>query len=381
MTFQMRSGILLAASLLAAGGAAGQAYDPSEREPGRPRRPRDEAAAGLFFTPRLIDLAINRMTEEMARHYEFDEDQLWATRELWKERFPGWLEKNRGEIITLVNQYMEAVLGEDPPTPEQVADWSQRALPLLNEFTGMVEQTADEMRGYMTDEQQTMLDGEMAAFRVATGYMTQRMRVWSEGGYDWRTEWPRSEEFDRSEAERQRAVHDEAERARAEAAGTPPAAAGGPGAGAAEPGAARPAEPKTAATPGAGPKDEWTIYVDNFVKRYQLDDVQKELAYRILRRHQEQRDAYLRRKLAAIKNLEQRMQAARTDEEKSRLREEYAELNRPVERIFEQLKDKLDPLPTRAQRAAAARAEMTARATAEKRPTASRTAEQPPVPE
>jgi hypothetical protein len=94
-----------------------------------------------------------------------------------------------------------------------------------------------------------------------------------------------------------------------------------------------------------------------------------------------------------IKSLEARQKAAGGEEEKERVRAEYERLNRPIERYFQRLKDRLETLPTRKQRAAAAQAEEAKRAKApvseetkaamrsemEARLAGDKKAEQPPV--
>ena len=318
----------------------------------------NDASYGLLFTPTMVDFAINRLTEEMGNHYDFDEDQLWMTRELIKERFPAWLDEHRDEIVVVMNQFLESTISDDPPTASQVADWAGRAMPLLNEFTGMIEGTAEDMRPILTDEQQVILDGEMAAFRVGTNYMQQRVTLWEQGGYDWETEWPRSESFRDAERERVEALELEQDDARSVAMGLEPSGHSN-GDNAALAAHERTLE-RTARPTGndAEKSDEWTIYVENFIKRYQLDEAQRNNARRFLRQAHENRDRYLGRKLDDINRISLMLKQAESEDEKTRIREKYEQLTAPLDRYFTVLKDKLDRLPTRAQRKAAAMAEI-----------------------
>ncbi|GEM_PF-910211 len=338
--------------------AVAQDYDPERRSPRRGSMP----PAGFWPTERMIELAIDRITEKMAETYGFDEDQLWNTRDLLKSRFPQWMQDNRAELQALTNQWIETVMAGEPPTPEEVADWSNRALPLFEEFTGLVDETIEDMRTYLTPEQEVLLDGQKAFFQVGLNYMRDRLNTWKAGGYDWRTEWPRSEEFRRQEHVRQQRLQQEAENARLAAMGIAPAA-GNSAPDAAPAGRNPPAErklflPKPGETDKA--QDEWAVYVENFIKRYRLDEAQQNAARRFLRDQQELRDRYLRRKLPEIESLEQRQKAAQTDEERAKVRAEVEQLNRPIERYFQRLKDRLETLPTRKQRAAAAESDKAA---------------------
>ena len=108
-------------------------------------------------------------------------------------------------------------------------------------------------------------------------------------------------------------------------------------------------------------EDEWERYTRTFIARFELDDEQRNSAWRIMRDCQQQRARYLASKRARVVQLQRRLSENKSDEAEKPLREitnalrELEELKRPVVKIFEkQLKPRLDKLPTRAQRAAAA---------------------------
>ena len=324
---------------------------------GELRRDTPVPTDGFWPTERMIDLFLDRLSEGLADLYVLDEDQMWNTRHVLKDRFPKWLKENRGELKALVNQHIEASIAGEPPTAEEVADWAARAQPLVNEFVGLVEQTTEDMREYMTYEQQVLLDGELAAFNIGLNYLNQRLSVWRDGGYDWETEWPRSDEFQRIEEERKARLEYEAERARCEALGLKPpeppggdATDGGGGSGGKQAGSVE--RQKTVTTKPV--KDPWEDYVEKFIARYKLSEGQQNSAHKFLRGLQERRDLYLRRKLTAITSIEEQVAAAKTEAERQKLWVRLEELNAPLERYFQKLKDKLDTLPTRKQRREAA---------------------------
>jgi len=320
---------------------------------------------GLFFTERIIDRVINRVTEDLAEHYGLDEDQLYNTRAIVKERFPRFFQENRAQLIRIANRWMEVMLADEPPTPEEVAEWAQLVTPLLGQFAGLVEETAQDMRSFMTDEQQTKLDGELAMFRVGLEVANRRLQVWADGGYDWETEWPRSDKFREKEWERARELEREQRRARAQAMGLDPNSVDAGSAG--DPGLTRD-NPPTRPTSQPGRTDDWAAYVENFIRRYQLDETQKTAAYKLLRRAQEDRERYLRRKLSDIEAVEKRLREAKTEEDRARAKADYERLNEPLDRYFRRLKDGLEALPTRRQRAEAAKADMEAKSQAAPKP-------------
>jgi hypothetical protein len=323
----------------------------------------------FLLNDRIIDLAIDRIVDGMVGQYELDEDQVWLTKEAFKRRIPDWIAENRGEIVSVMNQYFETLLGADPPAPEEVAQWADRAKPLLEKFSDLVTSSTDEMHEFYTPEQSLILDGEMAVFKVGKGHVANRLEVWSQGGYDWETEWIRSPKFREAQTERERTLHAKAAREKAVALGHDlqqyESGGGAPGA---ESRLAADMESKIDVK-NKESRDELTAYVEAFIKRYQLKEDQQNSARRILRSVQAGRDRYLARKLDDIERLHERLKKSTSPEEREEVRKAFDELNRPLERYFQQLKDRLERLPTRKQRAEAARREMQTTPVEEAKPT------------
>ncbi len=166
----MKAGRIL--TLLGMVALAGPAF--AQRTP-RQAEQQQIPSAGFWPTPLMMERFIDRLTEDLAVTYDLDEDQLYNTRELWRERFPSWLNDHRGEIMQLTNEYFEALLAGEPPAPVDVAGWAGRALPLFDEFADLVEGVTEEMGTYFTDDQRVMLDSHMAGFRTGLGFVVQRL--------------------------------------------------------------------------------------------------------------------------------------------------------------------------------------------------------------
>lgn len=300
---------------------------------------------GFWPTPLMFERAIDRMTEDLQSRYEFDDDQVFQTRELIKKRLPKWLNANRAEIQTLVNQFFEAQLNDEAPSIEHVAEWSQRVLPLVDEFQNQIGIMTNEMREFMTDDQQDTLDGELAAMNTGLGFTKNKLTVWADGGYDPELEWRGSRrERRRIDREERKLLEAEMEAARQKALAD--AGRSGPPTGE----ALNPATHKPAAKSGS--VDEWAAYVATFKRRYNLNDDQSAKADSFLKAQQDNRDGYLRRNADKMKQITNLYGESATHE---RAQKAYARLNVPIERMFRTLKQKLDKLPTRAQRKVAAR--------------------------
>jgi hypothetical protein len=297
----------------------------------RPRRATKIPTEGFWPTRTMMDRFIDRITDDMSGRYQFDDEQLELTRDMFKARFPEFLNNNRAEIQTLVNEYIEALLNQEAPAVEHVAEWAQRVQPLLAEFGEVVTEVTEGMHEYLTDDQAARLDGEMAAFQTGMSMAQGKLNDWANGGYDPETEW----------------IHSNARRDHDEDHGDEEVAAAAEAA----------SDPDTVATVAeVASKDAWTIYTERFIQRYQLDDEQKQKAYAFLFRQQQRRDDYLRRKADEMARITRLLDEAETEEERTAALESYNRLNAPIERIFQQLKDRLDTLPTRAQRRDAAQA-------------------------
>jgi len=327
MSSKARLAWVLAAAMLATPALAQDADKYDEDRP--PRRATKIPTEGFWPTPKMMDRVINRIVDEMADHYDFDDSQLELTRELISARFPEFLNENRAEIQTLMNEYFEALLDDGPPTIEDVAGWAQRVQPLVAEFGEATREVTESMHEYLTDEQQTLLGAQTAAFETGMTMMQNKLSVWSAGGYDPETEW-----IHRDSSRREREA---AEAAGSEAADSEESPSG---------------ERHAASTL----TDEWAIYTERFIERYKLNNEQQQKARSFLRRQQEARDRYLKRKAGEMAAVTDHLQGAETEEERETALASYDRLNAPVGRMFEQLKERLDTLPTRAQRRAAVEA-------------------------
>ena len=319
-------GLILALAMAAVASAQDSEYYDDEGPP----RATEIPTEGFWPTRTMMDRVIDRITEQMTEHYNLDEYQLERTRTLFKERFPGFLNANRAEIQTLLNQYFEAILDTEPPAVDDVAVWAQRVQPLLADFDVVVDEVTGDMREYLNDDQVVMLDAEMAAFDAGMTMAQNKLGVWSEGGYDPETEWIHPPEDRHGEDAEGEVVTEE----------TPVGDAS-----ASETGAAEKEEV---------PKDEWTVYTEEFIARYQLHSEQKQKALAFLRQQQERRDKYLRNNVSDMARVTKMLTEAKTEEDREKALVAYQRLNEPIDALFEQLKERLETLPTRAQRKAAA---------------------------
>ncbi|MBL8877633.1 MAG: hypothetical protein JNG88_00815 [Phycisphaerales bacterium] len=337
--------------------------------------PDDEEETGGFWPTKLmLSRALDRMVEDMSGHYEFDEAQAAHVSDVVKQRLPEWMNKNRKEITTLMNQYIEAILDGEPPDPETVAEWSKRVQPLMSEFQDLVEGMSGEFSEVMNDDQRVQLEGELAAFNTGFSFVQKKIAVWADGGYDPEAEWPRNnDKFAEDKRKERGEIRDAMKDARSQATsearvaygleGSPEqqaaanaeaqAAAAAAAAEKAAVEAANASEKPTGPTKPArakGPRDEWEVYVEAFIRKYELKEDQTAKAQQYLKSAQDERDNWLRKKGDEFARIDKRIRDAKSKEDREKAQAELDKARAPIDRIFRRMENKLFDLPTSKQK-------------------------------
>lgn len=352
-------------------------FSPAQQSSERAWKADEPEGYGLLLTPAVMDKLLDRVIEKMGQDLKFDEAQSADAQRVFKENVLKFIKQNQKELTQLANEFLDKRLGTEPPTAEEVAEWAKRASPMLEKTRELVTHVSEQMREFMTDEQQVKMDASLAAFEVGTGFVGRRLASWSEGGFDPATDWPRNpgvQKLDREQAHQLEIAMKEARDAKLNE-GRPPAAAPQivevpepvvPVTSTPDPAAraARAAQPTPA--PKAEPKDEWTLYVESYIARYSLDSTQAQKAMVFLNTATGQRDSYLRSKGKQMEQTEKSFKAAATPAAVKTAEEQYQKLMQPVERMFSKLKESLDGLPTRDQRRKASDATLSEPATPKK---------------
>jgi hypothetical protein len=101
--------------------------------------------------------------------------------------------------------------------------------------------------------------------------------------------------------------------------------------------------------------DAWTTYVQTFVARYRLDTVQSEASYSILKELHRRAAEFASSHTMDLAYLEQQSQEAASPDDQAAIDRDRRALLQPIAGMFQELKDRLDMVPTEAQRATANR--------------------------
>lgn len=293
--------------------------------------------AGFWPTPKMIEGICENIALDMVDEYGLDDTQRAQIEALLKERFPAWLEQVRPQLQPVINRFFEIQLSTHAPDPNEIQSFARQALPVLDSFKEFVVDLTQDVQPWLTEEQQIKLEGNVAAFEAAVTMIGARLADWAAGGYDPQTDFFMNPAARRRRVEQQRREARElAEQARRDAEAR---ARGGQPA----------SQPVATSTAPAESKDEWEIYVEQFIAKYELDAQQRQKAYAFLHAQQDAREKYLASKRGAMQRLARRLAAAKTDAERTEILGQLEKIHAPVKRMFERLKAKLMTLPTRAQ--------------------------------
>lgn len=332
----------------------------------------EEETGGFWPTKIMLMRALDRAVEDMSDHYKFDEDQAAHVSDVLKQRLPEWMNKNRKEITTLMNQYIEAILDGEPPDAETVAEWAQRVQPLMSEFQEVVEGMSGEFSEVMNDDQRVQLEGELAAFNTGFSFVQKKIAVWADGGYDPETEWPRNnDKFAEAKRNERGEIRDAMKDARSQATSEARVAYGLEGDAAQQAAANAEAQAAAAAaeqaashaantaekptgpakpTRAKGPRDEWEVYVEAFIRKYELKEDQTAKAQQYLKSAQDERDNWLRKKGDEFSRIDKRIREAKSKEDREKAQADLDKARAPIDRIFRRMENKLFDIPTAKQK-------------------------------
>lgn len=318
----------------------------------------------------------NRLSDLLTERYALSRGQTRVMQRLIAEQSRELFVRHMPTIMEYSLEAIETRAAGEAITPEQVARWTQLARPIVEDSHQQLQVAAAEFMEVLGPEQQALVRQDLAANNRRFEQVLAQSDRWIMGEWD-ATEWGLQNDPIQAagEAKLIAAEMDAAGGVTGEEAGTASEQAA---AQAAEPRqtpagerrkqarpAQRPADrtPPSVARRGSDRRgtadgertkkklDEWGRYVVSFAKRYSLEDNQEKLAWRLHdqivrlrdqvdRRHTQQTQAAESR----FRNHPERLKVA-LGELETRKKQQY-------DVLFKNLKQRLDSVPTRAQREA-----------------------------
>jgi len=335
-----------------------------------------DLSTGLWPTPRLLDALVRRVASDVAQQYALSPSQALEVEDRMAARWGEFFQQNRRDLQPLVNEYLETRFAIEPPDPDRVAEWAARALPVFNRLRQNVEAGELEVRDMLDESQRAAFDRTRREHQLGMAALEGQLKRWSVGKFR-ESEW-----WDPPAGHAQ----DVPSSARADVTGTDATGADATGDNAtgddttesSDPGAAHNRDAANGRTGPNGPPATadsqlpprvaeelaaWEKFTADFCDRHQLDRSQRNAADSILRELLTRAHDHVRRNRARIDALEQRIAAGKTetaavakdaDAEDADFERNLVELYGPLDRMFAELAERLDKLPTDHQRRQAA---------------------------
>ena len=278
--------------------------------------------------------------------------------------------RNSGRIMQYASEVIQTRMADEAFTPEQVARWTELAAPVLDDARRTMERTSKEFMAKLDPEQRVMVQRDLDAARGRLGRIVEMAGSWKRGEWD-PADWGMEE--DAIQLAGMRKLEERGATPATGAANRPsdPELAGGqsdpdvPAQRVREmpPPPTPERRPQTAfekvpgpAKAAKGPKvdDEWSRYVREFVARYRLNPEQDQRAWLIHKDATARRDHVRKRHAAQLEARYGKPGAARDSPVRGSMRDHAKKQNATLERLFDQMKRRLERLPTRKQRKNAA---------------------------
>ncbi len=364
---------------------------------------------GPFSQMVNVPALVENYARFIARKYSLDEQQEKQTVAILQKKTNDFLQQHEGTIFELYTT-MQAVRGGGEMAQQELTDWGKRAMPIYQDAKNLIVGGNAEWRELLNDEQRAMHDEDVKLMyesfqstdeqlnRIVTGEMTvdefrnpprpnrrrrnrrpdadanqvaqpppgEPVTVAAPPGED-----PVVQPMSDAEIERVRGTYtpkagemNTGETADASAHQIDPNDQTANREGVEEHAVGQQQTP--AQTPDHRPRgqrinepkastnfaSEWQKYVEEFIRKYQLNPGQEQTARKILRDCQDQAERYLGTRQGQIAKIDAQLATVAKDPKQGTdLRSQREKLIEPIGRIFErQLKPRLEKLPTRQQR-------------------------------
>lgn len=309
--FVVRRGILVLAMLVlmvpVAALAQNQRGDQSERRNAR----------GVFADSPLFwrtDWVLELYVKQITRYYNLNEDQEEYTRKLLSLKVKNFLETHERDVRALLAEYMEYQSSQELPDPQTAMDFARRAAPLARDIRREIFEGNMRWREVLDPEQRTKHDQDLRQMTMWFDNLEQGLERWKEGKVQ-PTDLP--------------------------------------GRVGRQPNATNRIE------------DAWEYWLRNFIRSYKLNEGQQQTAYSILRelkaeaaRYRETNKERFAEMEATLKSIRERTpktdlaELAKYQAETARITRQRADLERPIVSLFDQLRSRVEAIPTVDQRKA-----------------------------
>lgn len=290
------------------------------------------ALEGLWPSETLTKSLLIRWSDTVMGDYELSDDQREEIREAVSDRWSGFLQENRSRIQPILNEFLELRLAPEPPSAEQVQSWAERAGPVLDLAGEQMLASNEDFRRVLSPLQRAKFELDALQLNAGIQLAKQRLARWEQGDIDVGSVWqPTGRARDRRKKKQENTGEP------AEEAGLNYS----------------PADVRRA-DKILEELDIWEAYTERFITLFQLYEAQQATALSCL--YELKARALTHRKLyrKQIAKLEYRIESGYEPAKKDELIASLKSLYGPIDQMFQELKDRLNGIPTTSQKNAAA---------------------------
>lgn len=286
---------------------------------------------GLWPSKKLMNLMLARWADQAGYRYELDDEQRSNVREAVAKRWGTFLDENRSTIQPLVNEFVEMRMELEPPGKEQVQEWAKRTMPVFEQVREQLNAGTAEFREILNPRQRAKFELDALRFGVGLQVAQRKLEQWQKGEFE-------SVEFWEPTGPARRHRHMERRHRRAAEAAK---------------------VAKTAPEPEETDQivlelTAWDKYVREFIRIFNLDEGQRTTVLSVLSELKGRAIAHRDRHRLDIAGLEQRIATfTGSDEETAELKKQLTALYGPIDEMFQELKRRIEQIPTVTQRAEA----------------------------
>ncbi len=137
---------------------------------------------GVRFTPALADAISHQFTKNMQERYELDEEQSTQIRELMTRQFMELAHKNAENGRNMVESFMAALIKNDGQIPKDVAkELAKTAQPMMPALREFFANSSAEIGRRMTLKQRLKFTGDVAGVTAGLAIFESRLKQWESG--------------------------------------------------------------------------------------------------------------------------------------------------------------------------------------------------------
>ncbi len=327
--------------------------------------------------PWEVQQRFTQMLDMVGERYLLNDDQKQLLQNMVMRESFGIFSRHAPQIMQYSMEALRTRAAGEPFTPEQIARWTELATPVIEDVVGRIDAGAQVFMERLDPEQRELVQRDLAATHGRIETVAALAEQWRAGQWD-ASDWgleedpiqtgqkrrpqtaedgprtvsaqggdPAAEQAEQRQGSRGRSRRGEDASGRAGDEAPPPPP---PDADARRGDQPAPRDSETPPARGvrdASDNDPWTRYVREFISKYKLNDEQQQRAWLLHEDAVSRRDTFAKR----AERLAEERKSGDPASPTSAAATDLAERQRSdEERLFTQLKQRLERLPTRQQR-------------------------------